>query len=123
MSKLLLDEQPLLIMPELATRIGLNESIVLQQIHYWLEINKKAGVNFKDGRYWTFSSYGNWQIQFPFWSIKTISRTITSLRQNGLILCANYNKLKMDKTTWYSIDYKKLDEAQKLPCGQNDLIE
>jgi hypothetical protein len=45
MSKLLLDEQPLLIMPKLATKIGLNESIIVQQIHYWNEINKKSNNN------------------------------------------------------------------------------
>ncbi len=36
MNNLLLDEHPLLVMPKLATLIGLNEAIVLQQVHYWL---------------------------------------------------------------------------------------
>ena len=48
MSKLLLNEQPLLIMPTLASKIGLNESIVLQQIHYWNTINEKANNNFRE---------------------------------------------------------------------------
>lgn len=33
-SKLLLDKLPLQVMPTLATLIGLNEAIVLQQVHY-----------------------------------------------------------------------------------------
>lgn len=35
MSKLLLDSNPLVIIPELAVAVGLNESIILQQLHYW----------------------------------------------------------------------------------------
>ena len=35
MSKLLINEHPLQVLPSLATKIGLNEAIVLQQIHYW----------------------------------------------------------------------------------------
>ena len=36
MSNLLIHEEPLLVLPGLASRIGLNEAIFLQQIHYWL---------------------------------------------------------------------------------------
>ena len=42
MSKILFDEQPIVVSRELAKLIGLNEAIVLQQVHYWLEINRKA---------------------------------------------------------------------------------
>lgn len=44
-SNLLLDEPPLQVMPTLATKVGLNESIVLQQIHYWLKIKEKVNKN------------------------------------------------------------------------------
>jgi hypothetical protein len=33
--KLLIDSSTLIVLPTLATLIGLNEAIVLQQIHYW----------------------------------------------------------------------------------------
>ena len=36
MSKLLINERPIMILPTLAVKIGLNESIMLQQVHYWL---------------------------------------------------------------------------------------
>ena len=35
-SKLLIDEPPLQVLPSLALKIGLNEAIILQQVHYWL---------------------------------------------------------------------------------------
>ena len=36
-----------------AGTLGLNEAIIINQISYWNEINKKSGNNFKDGYYWT----------------------------------------------------------------------
>ena len=113
MGKLLLDTEPLIVIPELAVKIGLNESIILQQIHYWLEINKKSNNNFKDEYYWTFNTYEGWKEQFPFWSERTIQRTILSLEKKKLIIIGKYNKLKIDKTKWYRIDY---EEVSKLEC-------
>lgn len=126
MNSLLLDEYPLLIMPNLATKIGLNESIVLQQIHYWNEMNKKVNNNYKDGYYWTYNSYEKWNEQFPFWSISTIKRTIKKLEEYKLIVSANYNKLKIDRTKWYRIDYEILesvDTGEFVPLVQNDPIK
>ena len=120
MSKLLLNEQPLLIMPGLAKKIGLNESIVLQQVHYWNEINRKANNNYRDGYYWTFNSYTDWEKQFPFWSRNTIKRTIRQLEQWKLLRVGNYNKLKIDRTKWYRIDY---DVLQALETSPLDHIE
>jgi hypothetical protein len=120
MSKLLLNEQPLLVMPQLAVKIGLNESIILQQIHYWNEINKKAKHNLKDGYYWTFNSYNDWMNQFPFWSVSTIKRSIHKLESIGLIVCGNYNKLKIDRTKWYRIRYEVLEHVETYPLGQID---
>ncbi|HFR3539197.1 TPA: hypothetical protein ACHVCJ_001740 [Streptococcus suis] len=56
MNALLFDERPILANPVLA-RIGLNEAIVLQQINFWLEVNKQNGKNFHDGRYWTYMNH------------------------------------------------------------------
>ena len=42
MSKMIIDDRPLMVLPKLATAIGLNEAIVLQQIHYWLNTFKDA---------------------------------------------------------------------------------
>lgn len=118
MSSLLLNDKPLIILPSLAEKIGLNESIVLQQLHYWLNESN----HFRDGYKWIYNTYSNWKEQFPFWSDKTIRRIITKLENEGLIISGNYNKLGIDKTKWYRIDYKKL-EILTSPCGQNDQME
>ena len=89
----------------------LNEAIVLNQLNYWLGINKKAGKNFIDDRYWVYNSYSDWKAKdFPYWSEKTIQRTFTRLENKGVVVSANYNKLGIDKTKWYTIDTEKLQE-------------
>ncbi len=107
--------------PDLAEKIGLNEAIVLQQIHCWIKKNEQAGNSFYEGKYWVCNSYEEWQKQFPWWSIPTIRRTLTAL-QNGyekkdkkgsyvippLLFTGNFNKLKIDNTKWYSVNYENL---------------
>ena len=102
----------LIINTDLALVLGdLNEAIVLNQLNYWLEINKKADKNFIDDRYWVYNSYSDWKANdFPYWSEKTIQRTFTRLESKGIVISANYNKLAIDKTKWYTINTKKLQE-------------
>lgn len=92
----------------------LNEAIILNQLNYWLEINKKADKNFIDGKYWVYNSYAEWrENDFPYWSEKTIQRTFTRLENKGIVISANYNKMCIDKTKWYSIDFEVLEEMIK----------
>ena len=104
MSKYLLDDHPLVIIPKLAVAVGLNEAIVLQQVNYWL--NKSTKVF--EGKKWTYNSYEDWQKQLPFWSISTLKRIFTGLEKDGLLISGNFNKAKFDKTKWYTIDSVKL---------------
>ena len=110
MSNLLYDEQPIVIDRTLSKLIGLNEAIVLQQIHYWLKINEKKKQNFYDDCYWTYNSAKDWQENdFAFWSLKTIQRTFSNLEDQGYLIVGNYNADRRDRTKWYTIDYNKLD--------------
>lgn len=124
MSKLLINEQPLQVIPSLAKAIGLNEAIFLQQLHYFLRISK----NHAEGRSWVYNTIKDWQVEFSFWSLKTVQRTIENLELSGLVLSTDkFNKMKMDKTKWYSIDYEKLSEIAgenaNSPFSQNDQME
>lgn len=124
MSKLLINEQPLQVLPSLANIIGLNEAIVLQQLHFFLRISRnKVG-----GRSWVYNTINDWQAEFSFWSVKTVQRTIENLEKSGLVVSTDkFNKMKMDKTKWYTIDYQKLNEilpeSEKSPFSQNDQME
>lgn len=112
---LLIDDYPLVVLPKLAATIGLNEAIILQQVHYWLRKSRHE----YDGRTWIYNTLEDWQEQFPFWSMSTIRRTLKSLREEfpgdkqrparaALLLTGNYNKFPADRTIWYTIDYDAL---------------
>lgn len=109
MSKLLIQDNPMVVLPSLAEKIGLNQAIVLQQFHYWLVSSK----HIIDGRKWIYNSYKEWERQFTFWSAKTIERTIRSLEEQGYVQSANHNRTRHDKTKWYSINYEKLAELEE----------
>ena len=130
-SKLLIDEYPLIVLPKLAAAIGLNEAIVLQQIHYWVETFKKTRDDHHDqaGHWWVWNTSTEWQENFPFWSERTIWRVLESLRKQftpsgtdrrvkrgTLVITGNYNRKGYDKTLWYRIDYAELDRIEKAYC-------
>jgi len=112
---LLINEPPLQVLPSLATSIGLNEAIFLQQLHFRLQIS----TNHRDGHKWIYKTYDEWQSEFEFWSYDTVKRTIAKLEKiSYIVTTSQYNKMKMDKTKWYRIDYEKLSCS---PTVQNAL--
>lgn len=104
-SRLLIDEPPLIVLPSLAAAIGLEEAVMLQQIHYWLQKSK----HLHEGRKWIYNSYPEWAGEINFWTEHQVRRILNQLRKLGLLLTGNFNRLALDRTTWYSIDYEALD--------------
>ncbi|ECC3465985.1 replication protein RepO [Salmonella enterica subsp. enterica] len=125
MSNLLINESPLQVLPTLACAIGLNEAVIVQQMHYWM----KDSQHFYDGRRWIYNSVASWQKQFPFWSEATIKRALGSLESQGVIVSGNYNRDPRDRSKWYSINYVILStiESSTQPVnnafGQFDQME
>lgn len=138
-SSLLIDESPLQVLRSLAYLIGLNEAIVLQQIHWWIKNiendkrENRRNDHFFDGNYWTRGHYSYWQEKnFPFWSTATIKRIFVSLL-NKNILIRRYEDGR--ENIWYRINYDQLNKLDnenpkreyllewKKRKGQSDLIE
>ncbi len=105
--QLLINEPPLQILPTLAKTIGLNEAIVLQQVHYWL--NPQFNKNFFEERYWVYNTFTQWHQQFQFWSKKTIKRTIANLEESGLLISFVTRGFK--RTKYYTLDYDLLKKV------------
>ena len=117
-SQLLINEPPLQVLPTLAQAIGLNEAIVLQQVHYWL--NPQFNKNVFDGRHWVHNTFTQWQGQFKFWSSKTIKRTIAGLEESGLLIA--FVTRSFTKTKYYTLNYDLLNRIN-LPSTKNTTLD
>ena len=129
---LLMTSRPIVINPDLAYSIGLNEAIALQQINYWLK-ETTSGME-RDGVRWIYNTTEQWLEQFPFWSESTLKRTFTRLKTLGVLKIEQLNKSQRDMTNFYTINYESelLDEVKvteskrskcSAPSGQNDTME
>ena len=98
--------------PALACEIGLNESLILLQLEFWISISDNA----RDGQQWTYQSTRDIQNKaFPFWSVMTINRTIKSLESKSLInTTAKYNTARYDKTRWFSMNYDGISKLKSI---------
>ena len=106
MSNLLINEPPLQVLPSLANKIGLNEAIVLQQVHYWLAHAKTK----YDGKMWIYKTFERWREQdFKFWSKRTIERIFKKLTDMGLLLVEKLADNKQNRVNFYTINYEELN--------------
>ena len=105
-SNYILPEPGLILLPSLAAKIGVNEAIFLQQIHYW--ITRDAGIIDQYGRHWIYNTIKQWQKQLSFLSESTIRRAIGNLEERGLLLSMWYGE-GFDRKKIYTIDYDCMD--------------
>lgn len=99
------------IIPDLAVEIGLNESIMLMQIAFWIN----GSTNVREGVYWTYHSVRDMHKNyFPYWSTATIWRTINNLKDAGYILVGEFNKRKGDHTQWFALEPDKLSTLKSV---------
>lgn len=107
MSNLLIKEYPLIVLPSLAVKYGLNEAIVIQQIQYW---SQKSNVS-DDGFAWVYNTIPEWKKQFPFWSERTIFSILKNLRDNGILIAEKRSKSPWDHTLYYRLNYEIFDDT------------
>lgn len=110
------NEKPLIVNTDLALKVGLHEAIVLQQIHFWCQVNRKKRQNYYDGHYWTYNTFKKWQSEdFPFWHLLTVKRIFARLVKQGYVIKGNYNQSKMDRTAWYRLNGKAFADFDDSP--------
>ena len=114
-------DKPIVVNRELASILGdVDLAIILQEIHYWININKQnaemelANIHtYYDGCFWCFRTYEDWLLDFPWLSLRTLKRKFKKLEELNLLISSNFNKLNIDRTKWYTINYDKLAEFEK----------
>ncbi|QYW06371.1 replication initiation protein [Stenotrophomonas phage StM171] len=80
-SRALIPEPPLLVLPSLAVAVGLNEAMVLQQLHFLANCRRPG----RGGERWVEMGNADLQHTFPFLSKNTLFRAVYKLRDAGLL--------------------------------------
>lgn len=101
---LLIAENPMMVLPTLAERVGVEEAVFVQQIHF-LNLHSK---NVKDGHRWVYNTYEEWLKIFKFFrNADKIKRIVNRLEKLGLLVTTTkYNSLKIDRRKWYRVNYE-----------------
>jgi hypothetical protein len=85
-----------------AVKYGVDAAIIISHFRYWITHNKAHGINFHKNRTWTFSTLEALQKLFPFWTVKQIWTILNKLIKQKIIVKAEFNKDKRNRTKWYA---------------------
>jgi len=96
----------------IAAIYGVDESIMIYNLSFWISKNEANGKHFHDGRFWTYNSIDAFTKLFPFWTARQIRRILKSLEEKGVIVTGNYNTSAYDRTTWYAFADSFLQKGQ-----------
>lgn len=109
----LLEEEPISFYSSAAIAFGVNEAIVLQQISFYMNVNKKkhSQRHFIKGRWWVFNTYKQWcDEHFPWLSERGLQGVILGLEKEGVLLSMQGVENSRDRRKWYSVDRLKVAE-------------
>lgn len=91
----------------MAKKYGVPAAVLYRHFQYWVAKNKTNGVNYHDGRTWTYNSVRAFTDQFPYLSVWDIRHAIETLVKMEILIKANYNRRRGDRTTWYALRDEK----------------
>ena len=105
---------------QIAENYGLEESILLENIHFWIVKNKANNQNYHNGKYWTYNSIKAFSALFPYMSESKIYRALKNLEENGLIEIGDFNTDKYKRPSWYTLTEKALKLYNDKDLFQNE---
>lgn len=94
---------------ELAVKIGLRESILLQYFYHWHINNTDNPAMQIEGRTWFYLSAPKIASAFPYFSDKQVRTIMDHLEAQGMLMKGNHANNKMLRTTWYSLTDSALE--------------
>ncbi|WP_163836664.1 hypothetical protein [Spartinivicinus ruber] len=123
-NSLLIGNIPVVVSQELAVKIGLDEAIFLNKLHYLLT-PKENFINHRlhkyGGKYWVYHTVEELiENIFPYWCASKIERLLNKLRKLKLIKTDHLHfsvlGIRGVRTLWYTINY------EAVACLENEQI-
>lgn len=116
------------ICPELASEIGLNESIMLLQYEFWIATEGEE----RDGHLWVRKTVREIKAVFSFWGTSTINRMIQKLTDSGYVVAGKYDEADAKNGRWLRFDFDVLATLKSIKvicantgqtiCAKNGVI-
>ena len=88
---------------EIAEKYGVGEAILLHNMCFWQKKNIANKNNYHDGKYWVYNSIQAYSELFPYYTDRQIRSILKKLEDKGCLYVGRYNKMKIDRTKWYSV--------------------
>ena len=95
---------------EFAIRYGIEGSIIIEQLYWWLHKNACEQDMIKDGRVWCYFSARGLSKYIPYMNSQKLRRELKKLEELEVVMVGNYNKSPINQTLWYSFTDKFLSE-------------
>lgn len=102
---------------DIAKECGINAAIIYENIKFWVLHNEKSGKNFKEEKYWMYSTQKELSEQFEYLSVKQVRTALEKLEAAGYIIKGNFNRSGYDRTAWYTITEKGQPEKEETPAA------
>ena len=95
-----------------AMKYGVEKAIVLSNIRFWLNNNKNKDLYTvkHDGYYWMYNTARDMSNVLPYFTQSKVQRLLKQLEDDGVLIVGNYNKVKYDRTKWYTLSEFTYDE-------------
>lgn len=130
-NNLLMGRVPVVASQDLAVKIGLEEAICLDKLHYLLT-PKDNFTNYRlhqyEGKHWIYHTIDELiEKIFPFWSVSKVERVLKKLRELNLVSTAHLHfkvlGLRGVRTLWYSINYAAVDRLKNNQESTAEVVE
>lgn len=88
---------------EIAIEYGIEEAILIQHFAHWIGEHAANGINLQEGRFWSYDKTDALYAILPeFKNKKKIEYFINKLVDKDILIKGNFNKVKFDRTLWYT---------------------
>lgn len=95
-----------------AMKYGVEKAVVLSNIRFWLNNNKNKDLSTvkHDGYYWMYNTAKDMSNVLPYFTQSKVQRLLKQLEDEGVLIVGNYNKVKYDRTKWYTLSEFTYDD-------------
>ena len=107
----LMDENPISFYPNLARVLGVNEAIVLQQIWFYVNVNREneSERHFHEDKWWVYNSYKQWSKRFfPWLTPRGVQSIILNLEKFKILESKQGFQDRNDRRKWYTVNRDEL---------------